>query len=61
MPFLLAAVRSFNRNVDIKMFLSFYRIGGVLTLEIRIKTRRSSLTKLLIPLPMICLARLDRS
>jgi hypothetical protein len=45
----------------IKMTLAIYRIGGVLTLEIRIKSRKSTLPKLLVPLPMIWRMQVNRS
>ena len=44
-----------------KIHLSIYRLGGALTLDVRIKTRRSSMPKLLIPLPNIWQARLVRA
>jgi hypothetical protein len=46
---------------QMKITLAIYRIGGVLTLEIRLKFRKSSLPKLLVPLPMIWHMRLQRS
>jgi hypothetical protein len=50
-----------NPAGNMKINLSIYRIGGVLTLNIRLKSRRRSLSKLLIPLPTIWHARLDRA
>ena len=54
-------VGSPHHPIDMKIILSIYRIGGILTLEIRFKSRSSSLSKLLVPVPMIWHTHLDRS
>jgi hypothetical protein len=46
--------------IPIKMNLAIYRLGRVLTLEIRIKSGRRSFLKLLVPFPMVWCARVNR-
>jgi hypothetical protein len=49
-----------HNHLDImKMALSFYRIGGVLILEISINSRKASLPRLIIPIPQVWYTRLD--
>jgi hypothetical protein len=50
-----------NYPINMKINLSIYRIGGILTLEIRFKSRKTSLSRLLVPVPMIWHTHLDRS
>ncbi len=43
-----------------KMTLSIYRIGGVLILEICLNSRRTSLPKVLLPIPQVWNTRFVR-